>query len=89
MLELVSGTSIESEFDLSLEVTHHGPWINVPSIFVEVGSTAETWGHRGAAEVLANLIAKGLGMNDDKEFGKWDANLNSGETVVVTLGGSI
>ena len=87
MLELVSGTSIESEFDLSLEVTHHGPWINVPSIFVEVGSTAETWGHRGAAEVLANLIAKGLGMNDDKEFGKWDANLNSGETVVVTLGG--
>ena len=87
MLELVSGTEIESEFDLSLEVTHHGPWISVPSIFVEVGSTDKTWGHKGAAEILADLIAKGLGMNGNNEYGKWDSELNHGETVVVTLGG--
>ena len=87
MSGLVSGSTIESEFDLSLEVTHHGPWINVPSLFVEVGSTEKTWGHKGAAEILANLIAQGLGMNGGEELGKWDSELNSGETVVVTLGG--
>tara|TARA_B100001559_G_C16238886_1_gene501404 strand:- start:128 stop:700 length:573 start_codon:yes stop_codon:yes gene_type:complete len=87
MVELVSGSEIESEFDLSLEVTHHGPWISVPSIFVEVGSTAKTWGHKGAAEILADLIAKGLGMSDNEEIGNWDTKLNAGDTVVVTLGG--
>ena len=87
MVELVSGSEIESEFDLSLEVTHHGPWISVPSIFVEVGSTAKTWGHKGAAEILADLIAKGLGMSDNEEIGNWDSKLNAGDTVVVTLGG--
>ena len=87
MVELVSGSEIESEFDLSLEVTHHGPWISVPSIFVEVGSTAKTWGHKGAAEILADLIAKGLGMSDNEEFGNWDSKLNAGDTVIVTLGG--
>ena len=85
--QMVEGSELENEFDLSLEVTHHGPWISVPSIFVEVGSTAQTWGHIGAASVLAELIAKGLGLDASDEFGVWDEELNSGEPVLITLGG--
>ena len=84
---MVRGTDLEQQFDLSLEVTHHGPWINVPSIFVEVGSTEKTWGHLGAAKILAELIAKGIGLDDSIEIGVWDEQENSGEPVIITLGG--
>jgi len=83
----VEGTDIANQFDLSLEVTHHGPWLNVPSLFVEVGSTAETWGHQGAANILAELIAKGIGLYGEPQIGVWDSKEHSGEPVIITLGG--
>jgi D-aminoacyl-tRNA deacylase len=87
LIYMVEGTDLEQQFDLSLEVTHHGPWISVPSIFVEVGSTEKTWGHLGAANILAELIAKGLGLSDGQEIGVWDEQENAGEPVIITLGG--
>jgi len=71
------------EFDLSLETTHHGPWIETPSLFIEIGSTDATWGHIGAAKLLAEIIFRGLGLDGGQGLGKWDGN----GKVVVTLGG--
>jgi len=71
------------DFDLSLETTHHGPWIETPSLFIEIGSTVETWGHEEAAVILAGIIYRGLGLDGTDGLGKWD---NEGR-VVVTLGG--
>jgi len=71
------------EFDLSLEATHHGPWIETPSLFIEIGSTSETWGHKGAAKLLAGIIHRGLGLDDSAGLGVW----NGIGRVVVTLGG--
>jgi D-aminoacyl-tRNA deacylase len=71
------------DFDLSLETTHHGPWVETPSLFIEIGSTIETWGHVEAAEVLAGIIYRGLGLDGSEGLGKWDGN----GRVVVTLGG--
>jgi D-aminoacyl-tRNA deacylase len=71
-------------FDVSLEVTHHGPSVDVPCLFIEVGSTEATWGHRGAADVLAHLIRDGL-LNDAET--KWNAVDHQGQLVLVTLGG--
>jgi len=72
-------------FDLSLEVTHHGPDLDVPCLFIEVGSTEATWGHTGAADVLAQIIRDTLLSEDDTT--RWSPTRNAGETVVVTLGG--
>ena len=44
------------EFEVSLEVTHHGPWQHAPAAFLEVGSTKATWAHEGAAEVWADVL---------------------------------
>ena len=33
-------------FERSLEVTHHGPWLTAPSLFLEIGSDATMWDHR-------------------------------------------
>jgi D-aminoacyl-tRNA deacylase len=71
------------EFDLSLETTHHGPWIETPSLFIEIGSTSETWGHKEAAKLLAGIIHRGLGLDDSEGLGTW----NGQGRVVVTLGG--
>ena len=74
-------------FDTSLEVTHHGPWIEVPSLFIEVGSTAETWGHEGAASLLADIIHRGLGLDGSEGFGSWNPQADIDQPVLITLGG--
>ena len=71
-------------FDLSLEVTHHGPTVNVPCLFIEVGSTEATWGHLGAAQILASIIREGL---LDSPGATWNQEMHEGELVLVTLGG--
>ena len=72
-----------NDFDLTLETTHHGPWIETPSLFIEIGSTAKTWGHHEAAKLLAGIIHRGLGLDGSLGLGKWEGE----GKVVVTLGG--
>lgn len=43
-----------SEFDVSYEGTHHGPSLDVPTIFVEVGSSLREWRNPKAAEAVAH-----------------------------------
>ena len=74
------------EFSLSLEVTHHGPILNVPSLFIEVGSTEPYWPNEDAAKLLAEVIHEGLGMNDKPSIGQWDSS-HEGCPILVTLGG--
>ena len=45
------------DFDVSLEVTHHGPTsMNVPLVFVELGSTEEYWVHKEGARAVAAAV---------------------------------
>ena len=74
-----------SNFDLSLEVTHHGPYLDAPSLFIEVGSTEATWGHIGAAHLLATIIHDGL---FEPSMGpSWNESEHRDSLVLVTLGG--
>ena len=43
--------------------------------------------HKGAAKVLAEVISKGLGLNQEGEIGNWSESKNQGEYVMITLGG--
>lgn len=85
LLALAPGEADLSEFDLSLEVTHHGPYLETPCLFIEVGSTEATWGHKGAARLLANIMREGLLVQDEQTC--WNEEIHRGQTVVVTLGG--
>jgi D-aminoacyl-tRNA deacylase len=38
------------------EVTHHGPWMEKPTFFIEVGSEQTHWENKHAAEILAHVI---------------------------------
>jgi D-aminoacyl-tRNA deacylase len=45
-------------YDLTLECTHHGPLIEKPCVFVEIGSTETEWKDRKAGFVIAKSIAE-------------------------------
>ncbi|OGS41621.1 MAG: hypothetical protein A3K67_00090 [Euryarchaeota archaeon RBG_16_62_10] len=59
-------------FSVSFETTHHGPTVNAPAFYIEIGSYEELWGREDAAEAIA---ASTLGIRDD------------GHPVVVCVGG--
>jgi D-aminoacyl-tRNA deacylase len=41
-------------YEVSYECTHHGPSLNVPTMFVELGSSAAQWSDSKAAEAVAH-----------------------------------
>ena len=43
-------------YDLTLECTHHGPLINKPCIFSEIGPTEKEWKDRKAGYILAKSL---------------------------------
>lgn len=44
------------DYKATLEVTHHGPLIDKPCVFIEIGSTEIEWGNRRAGFVIAKTI---------------------------------
>ena len=47
-------------YDVTYEVTHHGPTLNTPVMFVESGSTEEEWTDEEALEAVAEAIVASL-----------------------------
>jgi D-aminoacyl-tRNA deacylase len=44
------------EYKVCYEVTHHGPFLKVPSLFVEVGSTEIQWQQKEPASIIATSL---------------------------------
>ncbi|MBW2992809.1 D-tyrosyl-tRNA(Tyr) deacylase [Candidatus Woesearchaeota archaeon] len=44
------------DYEVSLECTHHGPYLDKPCMFIEIGSTEEQWKDEKAGKVLAKTI---------------------------------
>ena len=59
-------------FNISFETTHHGPFVNSPAFYIEIGSYEELWGRKDAAEAIAESI---LNIKDE------------GHPVIVCVGG--
>jgi len=50
-----------SEFEISLEATHHGPTqLNKPLTFIEIGSDPDKWRNKEAGEAWAHAIIRAL-----------------------------
>jgi len=45
-------------YKVTLECTHHGPLLDKPCIFIEIGSTETEWADRRAAFVIAKTISE-------------------------------
>lgn len=60
------------EWDVSFETTHHGPLVNSPVFYIEIGSYEELWERKDAAEAVAKSI---LEISDE------------GDPVLLCIGG--
>jgi len=49
---------LDKHYKITMEVTHHGPLINKPCFFIEIGSTETEWKDRRAGFVIAKTIAE-------------------------------
>ncbi len=47
-------------YEVSYECTHHGPSLNVPAMFAELGSSPEQWNDLEAAEVVAHSVMSAI-----------------------------
>jgi len=45
------------DYKITLEVTHHGPLIEKPCLFIEIGSTENEWTDRKAGFIIAKTIS--------------------------------
>ena len=69
--ELAPAHGLTPEFDLSLETTHHGPWLATPCLFIEIGSDESQYGRTDAAACLAEVMWRGLGLDGGGGVGDW------------------
>lgn len=43
-------------FQVSFEVTHHGPYLEAPTMYIEIGSSEDNWGNKEAAKAIATTL---------------------------------
>ncbi|KAJ9568337.1 hypothetical protein OSB04_004303 [Centaurea solstitialis] len=78
--------NLTPEFEVTLEATHHGPVIDSPTMFVEIGSTEEYWKRQDAAQAIALLVWKGLGLDGGIPVGDWSRH-NGKKKILLGVGG--
>lgn len=52
---------MQLEYEVSYECTHHGPSLNAPTMFVELGSSPQQWHDSKAAEAVAHAAMSAIG----------------------------
>lgn len=65
------------DYEVTYECTHHGPSLNIPAMFVELGSSPKQWHDSKAAEVVAHAAMSAIGKFDVSE-----------KTAVIGVGGT-
>lgn len=48
--------SVGLGFQVSFEVTHHGPYLESPTMYIEIGSSEANWGNQDAARAIAAAL---------------------------------
>ncbi len=57
-LELKKEVSKLPGYEATLEATHHGPFMQKPCMFIEIGSSEKQWENKDAGKILAEIIIK-------------------------------
>jgi len=51
---------LQLDYDVSYECTHHGPSLNTPTLFAELGSSTKQWNDKKAAEAVAHAAMEAI-----------------------------
>ena len=83
MKKIAIEASLDKEYDITLEATHHGPLLDSPTLYLEIGSDEERWSDSRAARAWARAISICLGMSEDAQQREWPGEGD----VMIGLGG--
>jgi len=78
-LRILSGKEVEG-YECTFEATHHGPFNDVPTFFIEIGSTLEAWNDPVAVRAVAETVLEIVEMYETTgiEQGKTCIGLGGG-----------
>ncbi len=74
-LNKISEAENLENYEVTLEVTHHGPLTEIPCCFIEIGSSDKQWKDKKAGEIIARTI---LSLQDYKEDKEWIPSIGLG-----------
>ena len=60
-------TASNTNFQLTMEATHHGPYVEKPAVFAEIGSTEKEWNDKENGKIIAKTIMN-LINNENKNY---------------------
>jgi len=69
------------QYHVCYEVTHHGPYLNIPTLFAEVGSTEKQWQQKEPATIIATALLELLATY------KYEQDFPSDIPVLLGIGG--
>jgi D-tyrosyl-tRNA(Tyr) deacylase len=67
-----------NDYKITMETTHHGPLINRPCVFIEIGSTETEWGDKLAGFVVARTISEIISSFKENPYNE----------IAIAIGGS-
>lgn len=67
-LRAIESRAKEIGYPIALEPTHHGPSLDIPIAFVEVGSTEENWKDLRACKLVAFSTIEALRIRQEKKY---------------------
>ena len=56
-----------TNYQITMEATHHGPYVKKPAVFIEIGSTEKEWKNNSNGEIIGKTIIKSL-ENKNKNY---------------------
>jgi len=69
--------NVKEPYEVTLEATHHGPFLEKPVLFVELGSNEKYWGDKNGGKIVAQSIINAMKKDDNKfNFNTINNNLN-------------
>lgn len=55
-LRTLNKLAVDLDFEIIQECTHHGPYLEKPTMFIEIGSDETQWNNEKAAKIIAKTI---------------------------------
>jgi len=59
---------LKDKFQITLECTHHGPYLEKPCCFIEIGSSEKQWKDKQAAQIISKTILSLQNYKPNKEL---------------------
>ena len=57
----------DSDYEATMEATHHGPFLEKPVLFIEIGATEKEWEDKNAGKIIAQSLMDGIKNDNDYE----------------------